>query len=196
MKLSYTRIQDENSRNEFRRLIRKESDIFRHQIISCWNSLNVSIAEYDELSRYTATNNRRQRLLVEDINHDRILFNMNPQMDPQQLDDQWVNEGLQNPDGECGKVFKTYLWQKGNAIKRALPWFDFSDLFQRVDKSFEMKESHLKNSMQDKHAFRLLTLELWCHLYNHIGKLRDATYPVDFSICSHKNDVVSRLEYF
>jgi hypothetical protein len=65
----------------------------------------------------------------------------------------------------------TFYWKKTSFIKRAVPWFDFDNC-----KSTKIN------------AFRLLTLEMWCHIKN-----KDGVTP---KICNHSVDYTARRQYF
>jgi hypothetical protein len=91
--------------------------------------------------------------------------------DSRQRNDQWLQEANRGHP-VCSKVLDTLIWKKTMAISRVLPWLDFSDV----------------GSSQKIHAFRLLTLEMWCQV-----KMSSAAAPP--KICGRRADFTARIEY-
>lgn len=91
-----------------------------------------------------------------------------------QLDTKWLMLAINGSVSECAAILETLMWKKGLAMQRVFPWFDFS------------------NTSKEKHAFRLLTLEIWCQLVNLDG-IRTLNFD---SICTKRKDMTARIEYF
>lgn len=146
----------------FRTQVRDEADEFRSRLLKCWKSLNIST----KIVRVDPYRYRPDMRLAS--GYYKVL-----RADSRQSDTRWLVEA-KNGNKVCAKAFNTTYWRKTQAMERVVPWFDFN------------------NSTKTKiNAFRLLTLEMWCHI--NIYTNRKKTIP---TICGRQVDHTARLEYF
>lgn len=150
-------------RDDYRKLIRKEAFSFRSELLKCWIDLNVSIPK-----SASALSQSDRRLRIYESN-DTLVEEEDISIDLRQLNVTWLNATLNRSNVHCGTLQDTMIWQKTLAIQRALPWLN------------------LENMLEEKNAYRLLTLEIWCHALSTSRVSR---------ICSRRPDYTARIEYF
>lgn len=151
VKISESTWFNESSRNDYRRMIRRESDKFRQSVTACYRYMNIQLpnASIDYI----------------------------PHRDPVQslFNETWVKYVENDEKNVCRDIFDTFIWKKTTAIKRVIPWLDFSD------------------SKKSINAFRLLTLEIYC---KSSVKSLSLVSDITLHLCNRSPDNSSRLEYF
>lgn len=93
-----------------------------------------------------------------------------------------MNDWLSSSSSPCIDLRNNIIWKKSMAAHQVLEWFDFHDV----------------SLTKEKHAFRVLALELWCSVIQRNGKgvTSSNISRLMKETCNRRVDYASRLEYF
>lgn len=149
-----------------------------------WTKFTIKMSETTWMEPSNRNQFRRLLRYHVDIFRKELMncFTSSTSKDNSQVEDSnWFSRKQLDHPG-CQSLLKTLIWKKRKHYHRLTRWFDFPD-------------QSLKSSPNDIHAFRLLTLEMWCRICKQNEILWNKQSKNMQQACRRPSDSTARFEY-